>query len=68
MMFLNHLLANWYMGLFQAADFLASLNDKDVDIIGNFQTSFHNFVQTGQVWALIIGIVVGYMFRGFTSY
>ncbi|GFE69440.1 hypothetical protein [Chroococcus sp. FPU101] len=49
-------------------NFLATISDKDVDIIGNVQTAFHKFVVTGQVWALIIGIVVGYMFKGFTSY
>lgn len=49
-------------------NFLATITDKDVDIIGNVQTAFHKFVVTGQVWALIIGIVVGYMFKGFTSY
>jgi hypothetical protein len=47
---------------------VAVITEKDVDIIGQVQDSFHNFVETGQVWALIIGIVVGYMFKGFTSY
>lgn len=49
-------------------NFLATITDKDVDIIGNVQAAFQKFVATGQVWALIIGIVVGYMFKGFTSY
>jgi hypothetical protein len=47
---------------------VATITDKDVDIIGQVQDAFHKFVVTGQVWALIIGIVVGYMFKGFTSY
>ncbi|PSF39116.1 hypothetical protein C7H19_02530 [Aphanothece hegewaldii CCALA 016] len=47
---------------------VAAITDKDVDIIGNVQAAFNKFVATGQVWALIIGIVVGYMFKGFTSY
>jgi hypothetical protein len=49
-------------------DVLMTINEQDVDIIGNFQKSFSNFVKTGQAWALLIGLVVGYMFRGFTSY
>ncbi len=65
---INHLIVNLYIGSLPIIDFLASLTDKDVDIIGNFQRSYQHFVQTGQVWALIIGLVVGYMFRGFTSY
>ncbi|MCE2671292.1 MAG: hypothetical protein ACK4YL_21230 [Microcystis sp.] len=47
---------------------LMTILDQDVDVIGNFQKSFSNFVKTGQVWALLIGFIVGYMFRGFTSY
>lgn len=47
---------------------LMTINEQDVDIIGNVQKSFSNFVKTGQAWALLIGLVVGYMFRGFTSY
>jgi hypothetical protein len=47
---------------------MAAITEKDVDIIGQVQDAYHNFVVTGQVWALIIGIVVGYMFKGFTSY
>ncbi len=39
-----------------------------VDIIGNVQKSFSNFVKTGQAWSLLIGFIAGYMFRGFTSY
>ncbi|GCA93362.1 hypothetical protein N0824_01948 [Microcystis aeruginosa 11-30S32] len=45
-----------------------TISDQDVDIIGNFQKSFSNFVKTGQAWALLIGFIAGYLFRGFTSY
>ncbi|MBE9071507.1 hypothetical protein [Microcystis sp. LEGE 08355] len=47
---------------------LMTISDQDVDIIGNVQKSFSNFVKTGQASALLIGLVVGYLFRGFTSY
>lgn len=40
----------------------------DPDLLGQFQSAFHNFIATGQVWALIIGLVVGYMLRGMTTY
>lgn len=40
----------------------------DPDLLGNFQKAFNNFIQTGQAWALLIGLIVGYMIRGFTSY
>ncbi|WP_013323162.1 hypothetical protein [Gloeothece verrucosa] len=47
---------------------LARLDPKDTDVIAQFQQSFKHFVQSGQVWALLIGVVIGYLFRGFTSY
>ncbi len=34
----------------------------------NFQGAWDNFIQSGQVWALLIGFVVGYIFRSFTAY
>lgn len=40
----------------------------DPDLLGNFQKAFNNFIQTGQAWALLIGLIIGYMIRGFTSY
>jgi hypothetical protein len=49
-------------------DHLMLIDEKEVDIIGNFQRWFSNFVKSGQAWALLIGTVIGYMFKGFTSY
>ncbi|MEL6135915.1 MAG: hypothetical protein AAFR42_00675 [Cyanobacteria bacterium J06628_6] len=28
----------------------------------------NNFVESGQVWALLIGVVLGYLIRGLTAY
>lgn len=41
---------------------------KDPDLLGNVEKSFNHFVQTGQVWALLIGLVLGYILRSMTSY
>lgn len=38
---------------------------KKVDILGDFQTSFQHFIKTGQVWALGIGLVLGWVLKGF---
>lgn len=46
----------------------ARLDPKDTDVIAQFQQSFKHFVESGQVWALVIGVVIGYLFRSFTSY
>lgn len=40
---------------------------QDVDILGDFQNAWNNFIKTGQVWALIIGFFLGWAFRGFTG-
>jgi len=41
---------------------------QDPDVLGQMQKSFNNFIKSGQVWALGIGVVIGYMIKGFTSF
>ncbi|BAT51455.1 unknown protein [Nostoc sp. NIES-3756] len=43
-------------------------NVTDPNFIGQMQKTWNHFVQTGQIWALLIGLVVGYMFRNLTKY
>ncbi|MBD2409223.1 hypothetical protein FACHB389_15850 [Nostoc calcicola FACHB-389] len=40
----------------------------DPDLMGQMQKSWNHFIQTGQVWALLIGLVIGYIIRNLTSY
>lgn len=40
----------------------------DQDILGDIQAGFENFVESGQVWALFIGLVIGYLIRSITAY
>ncbi|OYQ62850.1 hypothetical protein B9G53_20145 [Pseudanabaena sp. SR411] len=37
------------------------------DVMGDLGKGWNNFVKTGQIWALIIGVVVGYLFRSITN-
>jgi hypothetical protein len=37
------------------------------DVLGDFGKGWNNFVKTGQIWALMIGVVVGYLFRSVTN-
>ncbi len=39
----------------------------DPDILGQIQDAWTNFVDSGQVWALVIGMFFGYTFKGFTG-
>ena len=40
----------------------------DQDILGDMGALWNTFIESGQVWALIIGVVVGYMVRSLTAY
>ena len=39
----------------------------DQDILGDIQTGFQGFVESGQIWALLIGLVLGYLLKSITS-
>ena len=43
-------------------------NISDPDLLGNFQKAFNHFIESGQVWALLIGLIIGYMLRGLSTY
>jgi hypothetical protein len=47
--------------------FLAQ-NVRDADLLGQIQRNWNYFVKSGQIWASLIGLVVGYMIRSLTSY
>ncbi len=40
----------------------------DQDIIGDLGNALRIFVESGQIWALIIGFVLGFILRGVTTY
>jgi hypothetical protein len=40
----------------------------DADLIAQAQKAWKVFIESGQVWALLIGLFIGYTFRGFTTY
>lgn len=37
------------------------------DVLGDMGKGWNAFVKSGQIWALLIGIAVGYMFRSITN-
>jgi fructose-specific phosphotransferase system IIC component len=37
------------------------------NLFGNVGSAWDNFIRSGQVWALMIGFIVGYLFRSLTS-
>ncbi|MEH1855284.1 MAG: hypothetical protein V7L11_27290 [Nostoc sp.] len=40
----------------------------DPNVMGQMQKAWSHFIQTGQVWALLIGLFIGYVIRNLTSY
>ncbi|WP_414529069.1 hypothetical protein [Nodularia chucula] len=40
----------------------------DPDLLGQMQQAWNNFVLTGQIWAFLIGIIIGYFLRSLTSF
>lgn len=53
---------------FQQARALILAQQFDQDILGDLGNAWNTFVQSGQIWALIIGLVLGYLIRGLTVY
>ena len=50
------------------AEWMILAQQFDTDPFAGIREWFGNLVATGQLWALIIGFILGYLFRGFTSY
>lgn len=46
---------------------LLAQNIEDPDILGQIQDAWYNFIDSGQVWALLVGTFFGYTFKGFTG-
>lgn len=40
---------------------------EDPEVLQQIQDGWNNFIESGQVWALLIGLFLGYLFRSFTS-
>ena len=40
----------------------------DQDIVGDLGNVFSTFIESGQIWALLVGFVLGYMLRSVTTY
>lgn len=38
------------------------------DVTKDLAGGWNNFIRTGQVWALLIGVVLGYLFKSITSF
>lgn len=51
-----------------AIDGLVLAQNTDADLVAQAQAEWKTFVETGQIWAFLIGTIIGYTFRVFTTY
>jgi len=40
---------------------------RDPEVLQQIQDGWNNFIESGQVWALLIGLFLGYLFQSFLS-
>lgn len=40
---------------------------EDPEVLQQIEDGWNNFIESGQVWALLIGLFLGYLFRTFIS-
>ncbi|MFN3927613.1 MAG: hypothetical protein ACK4QL_09930 [Pseudanabaenaceae cyanobacterium] len=55
---------NW--DIFNHLDISFFAQEFKQDVMGDIRRGFQNFVQSGQLVALIVGLVLGYLFRSVT--
>lgn len=66
---LHHLISFDVSGLHHMGEGLGLLAQTYEDNLGNdVSSAFNNFIESGQVWALGIGFILGYIVRSLTSY
>lgn len=55
---LLHWISEWYWN-----HTVVLAQQVDVDIVENFQNTWNNLLETGQLWAFLIGVGVGWWIR-----
>jgi hypothetical protein len=56
---------NWQQNLLDRGILFAYVFE-NVDIMGNIQTTWNDFLHTGKAGAMAVGLVMGYVIRGIT--
>lgn len=54
----------WHSGF----DWVVLAQQFDTDVFAGARKSFADFIESGKLWTLLIGIVIGYVLKGLTSY
>ena len=80
MIHLMHEMTTWLVGMTHWSDLLQmhwqlphdwvvfAQQFKETDIGSDVGKAWSQFVRTGQVWAFLVGLILGYMVRALTTY
>ena len=62
---------HWHYGWQHTSELMAQLTKEGQqfqgDVLGDMGKGWRKFVESGQIWAMIIGAIMGYLFRSITS-
>ncbi len=61
---------HWQQGLHHTSELIAQATKEGQfqgDVLGDMGKGWRKFVESGQIWAMIIGAIAGYLFRSVTS-
>ncbi|MEN9207931.1 MAG: hypothetical protein Q6L50_10075 [Gloeomargarita sp. GMQP_bins_120] len=57
-----------FAGCFALGSLLVLAQQSSPDILADLNNAWNNFIESGQWVALLVGLVLGYLLRMFTSY
>ncbi|MEN9215851.1 MAG: hypothetical protein Q6K90_00855 [Gloeomargarita sp. HHBFW_bins_162] len=57
-----------YPGIFAISVWVVFAQQSSPDILADMSNAWNNFITSGQWVALLIGVILGYLIRMFTSY
>ena len=60
-------LANWGQNSLDFGSSLLVAQLETPDFGAQIQTAWHGFVESGQIWAMIVGFLFGWMIKNFTG-
>ncbi len=58
----------WHGTALSPSDWLTLAQQFETDVFADFRNFLTTFIESGQIWALVIGFILGYILRSLTSY
>jgi hypothetical protein len=58
----------WPVAFLSPSDWIMLAQQFETDVFADFRNFMTNFIESGQIWALVIGFILGYLLRSLTTY